>query len=458
MEAEQKAEKARMHILGGGPAGLAFAWYARQAGHSFRLFEAASELGGNARTLRCGSFGIDTGAHRLHDRDAASSALFRALLGDDLLTVDAPSQIVHEGRLIDFPLSPLNIARNLPFSTFLRIARENLGRHPNKDRVPTNFYERAVDTYGAKLASMFLLNYSEKLWGLPCDKLALRIAGKRLQGLTISTLIKEAFLGKRAKTSHLDGSFYYPRYGIGQLFQRIEEKLDGASIRKTARITALHAVGNRIADIEINGRETIAVDELVSSLPLTLMLKILRPAPPDELLAIANSLRFRHLRLAVFMLKREQFSPNASLYFPSAEVPFTRIYEPRNRSAALAPSGQTAIAVELPCFRDDQIWRADAAKLRSIVEEHLLRNSLLEADEIIDFAAFAIPFAYPVLATDFDAKSARLLEYLQRFRNLHILGRSALFEYTHIHDLFRQARELLGELSLPEADVLQHRP
>ena len=51
-------------ILGGGPAGLAAGWYAREQGLNVQLFEAASTVGGNTRTLELGPFRYDTGAHR----------------------------------------------------------------------------------------------------------------------------------------------------------------------------------------------------------------------------------------------------------------------------------------------------------------------------------------------------------------------------------------------------------
>ncbi|MBU0508803.1 NAD(P)-binding protein, partial [bacterium] len=100
-------------ILGGGPAGLAAAFYARKSALSFAVFEASCEIGGNARTLRHGPFMVDTGAHRFHDRDPQSTRDVMALLGDDLLQAEIPSQIVYGNRFVDFPLSPLDLLQKL---------------------------------------------------------------------------------------------------------------------------------------------------------------------------------------------------------------------------------------------------------------------------------------------------------------------------------------------------------
>ena len=40
-------------------------------------------------------------------------------------------------------------------------------------------FEAAYRRYGPALASRFLLNYSHKLWGVPCDRLSTRVSGGR---------------------------------------------------------------------------------------------------------------------------------------------------------------------------------------------------------------------------------------------------------------------------------------
>ena len=96
-------------ILGGGPAGLGLAFYAHRADVSFVLFERSEELGGMCRTLRHGEHLYDCGAHRFHDRDPEITRDLVELMGEELLTVDAPSRICDRGRFINFPPTPLNV-------------------------------------------------------------------------------------------------------------------------------------------------------------------------------------------------------------------------------------------------------------------------------------------------------------------------------------------------------------
>ena len=91
-----------IHILGGGPAGLSTGYYAQKNGLDFTIYEAGSEPGGNCHTLRLGDFLFDTGAHRVHDKDAELTDEIRNMLGDDLFEVSAPSEIYSEGSFFDF--------------------------------------------------------------------------------------------------------------------------------------------------------------------------------------------------------------------------------------------------------------------------------------------------------------------------------------------------------------------
>ena len=97
-------------------------------------------------------------------------------------------------------------------------------RWPARVRRPVavkSFQDLAIRLYGSAIASWFLLGYSEKLWGLPCSRLSPAVAGRRINGLGVRTFLIEALLGRRSKTRHLDGAFYYPIEGYGAIAERL---------------------------------------------------------------------------------------------------------------------------------------------------------------------------------------------------------------------------------------------
>jgi len=433
---------APLTVLGGGPAGLATGFYARREGLDVRLFEAADAVGGNARTLQLGPFRYDTGAHRFHDKNDAVTADVKALLGDDLRRIDAPSQICWRGRRIDFPLAPFDLLRELPLSLLAQISWEQLSI-PRVSEDADHFEEMALRSYGPTLAQLFLLNYTEKLWGADATELSPRVAGDRLEGLDLATFLLEAFGGTTEKARHLDGSFYYPKHGYGQIAEATADALGREHIRTGARITRLAHDGTRVRRVTINNAEPVGVSTVVSTLPLTLVLRLLDPPPPDEIQALARSMRFRHLRLVVLGLDRPRLTPNASLYFPDRSVPFTRLYEPKNRSPDMAPDDQTVVVLERPCHPGSDGWEQSEEPLRETAVNLLAEQNLIDgSSDVVTTAHHAVPFAYPILEVGAEDKAERLTSYLERFDNLHLLGRSATFTYTHVHNLYAQARAL----------------
>ena len=450
-------ETTNLHILGGGPAGLTAGYYAKKHSLNFTIFEASEHVGGNCRTLKVkgadcgfrtlqnGDFRFDTGAHRFHDKDPQVTKEVRTLLGNDLLRVEAPSEIFFEGKFYRFPLLLSDLTQKLETKTLLKIAWEQL--HSVHEKQATNFGEFAINQYGKTLAERFLLNYSEKLWGAPSHSLSTAISGNRLKGLDLRSFLRSVLLGTPQNPNHLDGSFFYPRYGIGMISDKLCEFIGKRHIKLQHRISRLIHKDGKIERIVLNNDIEIQAATVINTLPLTLSIRMLDPPPPPELRAIADRIKYRHLMLCVFCLNRDAFSPNASLYFPDEEFPFTRLYEPKNRSIEMAPKGQTVIVLELPCFSDDAIWNMSEAALQTEVWEALQRVKPLFPEEVIHYQTYKLPFAYPVLEVGFEERVTRLVRYFETFENLYLTGRSSLFRYLHLHDLFKAGKEVIEKIA-----------
>ncbi len=435
-------------ILGGGPAGLAAGYFAQRAGLPFRVFEATSRTGGNCKTFAQGDFLFDSGAHRFHDKSPQATATVKSLMGGDLERVDSPSQIFVDGRFVDFPLSPLDLLRKIGVSAFTLAGLDLVRSRLTERATPVNFEQFAIRTYGHRLARMFLLNYTAKLWGRHCRELSLAIAGRRLQGLDLQTLIREAISGKKAKTRHLDGAFYYPQSGgIGAITDRLADACGWDNLETNAPITRVFHNGNQITRVRIGGREELNVGQLVSTLPLNRLIQMLDPSPPEEVVSLANSLSFRHLRLVALFLRRRRMTPNASIYFPQVHIPFTRLCEPINRNERMAPTGQTSLVVEIPCDPGDAWDRLADEPLTERITDVIIRLGWVSPSDICGSAAQRLSCAYPVLDTAAPAKCAMLIEYLEKFENLYITGRNALFEYSHLHDLMDSGKRIIDRVA-----------
>jgi protoporphyrinogen oxidase len=443
-------------ILGGGLAGLFAAYHLKQAGFPVTVYEARDRIGGNCVTFRCGDFRLDSGAHRFHDKDRTATQTMRDLMGGSLRRTDAPSRIFSGGRFVDFPLSPLNLVKSLGVVDFARstyqIARSRWAGKEDSDHDLKGY---ATRTYGSTIAERFLLNYSEKLWGMMPETLSSGLAKTRLKGLTIQGLLKEAILGEKAKTEHLDGAFYYPQLGMGAIADRLGDIIGSGNIRKSSRVTAIVHDGRWIEAIILNKHKVIDVDVVISTLPLRGFVELMEPSAGEAILAHAQRLRYRNLILVAFFLRKQTVTSDAVVYFPDKDFVFTRAYEPRNRSSFMAPAGRTSLVLEVPCDPGDGVWTMPDEQIVQLVLSQLSATGWVKPGEIMDTWVGRMDHAYPVVGVDAAEITGMVLGFLKTFTNLRVSGRNGRFVYCSIHDLMKESEEITRELSTPNRASLQ---
>ena len=175
---------------------------------------------------------------------------------------------------------------------------------------------------------------------------------------------------------------------------------------------------------------------------------MITPHPPKSILDIAESIKFRGLILTVIQLDKPLFSENASIYFPEADIPFNRIYEPKNRSSELSPTNQTCIVVE-SSLNQNEMEETDTVVFRKRIEKSLLATNLVTNKEIMKSKTIKLNYAYPIMDIESKEKIEILLRYLKEFKNMDFIGRNSLFEYTHTHNLFEEAKELVKNYTNP---------
>ncbi len=440
-------KKRKITILGGGPAGIGSAYYCYKNKIQYNLFELDSEVGGNCKTFKNKVFSYDSGAHRFHDKDSQTTHDIKKIMGKKLMSIEVPSQIYLNKKFIDFPLSPWNLFKFLGFkNSIIELIKLIILKMKNFNKKINNFEEFAFNTYGEKLANLFLIGYSEKLWGLPCKQLSTEIAGKRLRGLNLSTLILELFQLKNTKTKHLDGKFYYPVDGIGSIFTEIKLQTNCNNYFLNHRITKIKHNNELIESIQSNKTKNHTVDYLVSSLSLDILAELMDPKVPKVVYNAIKSIKYRDIILVTFFLDKKNINKNGSMYFPSSNFHFTRIYEAKNRSKKMSPENQTSLSVEIPTYNQSNLWNSSKSKIQDIIKNELLDLEFFNEKEIIDIEVKKINKAYPILDINYKSKIKLIMDYFSQFKNLTINGRNGKFQYTHIHDHFRDARNIIENL------------
>ena len=423
-------------ILGGGLAGLAAGWTLTQAGRRVQVLEGADAVGGLARTVVRDGFRFDLGGHRFFTHDARVDGFVRELLGDELVTVPRASRIYLRGKWIEYPLRPLGALFGLGPRTSAQVllgyALASVARRVRPAPL-VSLEDWVVAHFGRPLFELYFRDYSEKVWGVDCRDISAAWMAQRVQGLSLGTAIRHAFLKRDAALPTLVDRFLYPRFGIGSIAERLRAAIERASPVDTGtRVVRLRHDGRRIESVE--GRRGDQVQELrggafLSTIPLTQVIQALSPRAPVEVRAAAARLRYRDLVIVAVMLERERATDQTWIYFPGKDVPFGRLHEPTNWSAAMAPPGRTLLVTERFCFRGDAAWNAADAELIETTVHHLEKLGFIRRQEVCDGMVVRIPAAYPLFEVGYQERSQTLCDYLERFDNLQLAGRGGLFRY-----------------------------
>ena len=70
-----------------------------------------------------------------------------------------------------------------------------------------------------------MLNYTEKVWGLPCSEISPDWSKQRIKGLSLKEVIKKAVIKSKGGPKTLVDQFYYPDLGTGLIYEKIKERI-----------------------------------------------------------------------------------------------------------------------------------------------------------------------------------------------------------------------------------------
>jgi protoporphyrinogen oxidase len=274
--------------------------------------------------------------------------------------------------------------------------------------------------------------------------------------MSLLTAVKDAIIPSNGRVVSLIDKFMYPRHGFGRLSEKMAAAVEagGNAVRLKAGVERVHRTGDRVTAITVataDGPERIEADEFVSSIPLTLLVQIMDPPAPPEVIAAARSLTFRNIITVNVMLRRRQVTPDTWLYVHDRKILFGRLHEPKNWSPAMVPGdAYTSIVAEYFCSFGDSIWQADDAALVERTVQHLSDDlRFIDRSEVLGGFCVRAPRAYPSYVLGYEKPLALLKQFVSAFDNLQIIGRYGTFRYNNtdhsIETGLLAAKNILGE-------------
>jgi protoporphyrinogen oxidase len=442
-------------ILGAGPAGLGAAFrIAQRPAFDVTVLERTSVVGGNAGSFDVEGHRVDFGSHRLHP--ACSPEIMgdiRRLLGDELLRRPRHGRIRLRGRWIHFPLKPLDLAAHLPLSFAAGVIADALPLPQRRGADAGETFESVLRRgLGSTICRDFYFPYASKIWGLPPSELDAEQARRRVAAGSISRMARKVLSAVPGFKPRDHATFYYPLHGYGQIsegYARASRAL-GARIQLDAPVKAVAVENGRVCGLtfeQAGSTQNIEARQVLSTIPVPALLRLLTPGPPDDTMSAAGALQYRAMVLVYLVLECERFTEYDAHYFPEPHVAVTRLSEPKNYSLR-GPSGTTVLCSELPCAAGDRLWATSDDDLGALVVDSLARAELPVRHRIRRVVVRRLQQAYPIYTRDYRAHFDRIDSWVSRIDGLLTLGRQGLFVHDNTHHTLAMAyaaAECLGD-------------
>jgi protoporphyrinogen oxidase len=466
-------------ILGAGVAGLAAALRISQLqpGRPITILETSDKPGGLASGWRHEGFTADLGPHRIFTELPEIEALLPELIAQEqMVTVKRTSQMLLEGRLIDYPIRALELLRLLGpvrmgqygLSAVVAKLRGLLGHRPD------SFRGIMRQAFGAGLSQLVVEPYAEKVWKTSSEELDGEVARVRVSAGNMTKLLRQ-IMGRpepKGQESALR-EFRYIRGGVHGLVSALRAKVEaaGAEIHLGQRVIGLRADPStgRVVSVDarvhggagtgqglspVVGSDTAVLGDdpgsnhagdlgsvqsypagaVISTIPLPDLAQLAAPLLPDgdRLRETASGLPYLGLVLVGLIINRRRLSENCWLYFPGTDLIFNRAYEPANFDPSMSTEDGTLVVFEVTTRWEDPLWTDPVERVIERVRADAVRTGLIHAGEILHSFAIKVPHTYPIYSRGYKQRLLDAVAGLEPLGNLITTGRQGLYNHNNM--------------------------
>ncbi len=436
-------------VLGGGACGMSAALEAVRMGTRVTVLEREPRVGGLCGTQIHDGFRFDLGGHRFVTKSAAVHAQVADLVGEDLLLRQRSSVVLNGGHRYRYPLELDDVLRQFGVRRGGRAMASYLAAH-GRARLSASpertFRDWVTRRFGDDLYATFFGPYTEKLWGIPPDQISADWAAQRISLPSLADVVLRLCGIHRGRPRTYARHYYYPRLGIGEIFERGAARIEdrGGAVITGATVTSLSMSGSRLTAVRYRdaaGHEhEVACSAAISTISLPTLARMVGPGTPSVERAVGR-LGFRAIRLLNLLLSGPPISDHTWMYVSEPDYLAARIQEPCHRSPDMVPPGCTSLMLEIPCAEGDAVWSApdDAIYERCLVDLARLGFPALRDRTLGYFSSF-VPEGYPIYHLGYASDRDAVMAHTARLANVVSCGRQGAFRYIFMDTAMEMGR------------------
>ena len=445
VQGAQKSYKAI--IIGSGPTGLSAAYH---LGADTLVLERNASIGGWCRSINDAGFTFDYAGHIMFSNDPYVLDMYKLLLGDNVHWQNREAWIYSKSVFTRYPfqgalygLPPKVITECVMGAIDARYGvaedaqacdaqdiddccADGTTDVANTDKSVKgevkNFEQFIYKVWGKGIGKHFAIPYNKKIWTVPLSEMETSWLGGRVPLPNLEEIIQGALepvakpMGPNARFGYpLNGGFQALMDGFKPLIKgKVELNADVVQVRPKEHVVAL-ADGRRFR-----------YDDLISTMPLPELIRVIGDEAPEEVRAAAKGLRHVSIRCVNIGIDRVATDKHW-IYYPEDTI-FHRIFVQGNASPDCNPPGGFGFTCEisyspykpLPVDGDELIARA--------IEDCRKVGMIQEGDKILCANQVDMPIAY-VLYDHNRSKNVEICKAWLKQHDITLAGRYSEWEY-----------------------------
>ncbi|HEX3539720.1 MAG TPA: FAD-dependent oxidoreductase, partial [Acidimicrobiales bacterium] len=228
------------------------------------------------------------------------------------------------------------------------------------------------------------------------------------------------------------------------MWERCRDKVEaaGTKVLMNTKADKIRHAGGRATSViaaSEDGTETeYPCSAVISSMPITALLKAMDPPVPPDVKKAADDLHYRDF-LTIALVVPEAFGfPDNWIYVHSPDVKMGRIQNFGSWSPYLVKEGRTCLGLEYFVFEGDEYWTMTDEALVELGKKELAVLGLLEPSQVEAGYVVRMPKAYPYYDAEYKANVEVLKDWLAaNAPNVHPVGRNGMHKYNNQdHSMF----------------------
>nr|HMG84841.1 NAD(P)/FAD-dependent oxidoreductase [Terracidiphilus sp.] len=477
-------------IIGAGPAGLTAALeLQRHSNIKPILIEADTQVGGLSRTVCFKGNRMDIGGHRFfsksdrvmqwwldlmpvegdasgdgelryqgQQRGVPKSGNFADPATDELVMLvrSRKSRIYFRRRFFDYPIRlTADTLRKMGLARTIRAGASYMRSAILPRRQERSLEDFLINRFGRELYETFFRSYTEKVWGVPCDKISAEWGAQRIKGLSLKGVVThylsrkfgnsdtKNITQKQTQTSLIE-KFLYPKFGPGQLWEHVARLVcqNSGEIHYGIQVDRINVVGSNVISVagsDVKGQRVLFEgDYFFSTMPVRDLVRGLSIPAPAEVRDVSEGLVYRDFITVGLLVKKLKLAePDGTLlrdnwiYVQESDVHVGRLQIFNNWSPwLLANPDKVWIGLEYFCNDTDPIWRLSDEQMTEFAIGEISKIGMLSAEDVEDAHVVRVPKTYPAYFGTYN-RFHTIRDHLDQFANLYLIGRNGMHKYNN---------------------------